>query len=145
FVGRYRLGEVTACRRAGAMGTAPRPAGPAAASAPPVPTGDNRCMPAAVPDTPAPTDPARAVPVPSPDASFEEHVEWARAVPVVGFDLSPVDGRVVEDPLPWDYVALARELVGSGRGPVLDLGTGGGELLSTLAPLPAGSAATEGW
>lgn len=102
-------------------------------------------MPAAVPEIPVPNDPAHDVPVPLPDASFEEHVEWARAIPVVGFDLAPVDGRVVEDPLPWDYVALARELVGSGRGPVLDLGTGGGELLSTLAPLPAGSAATEGW
>jgi len=101
-------------------------------------------MPAAVPDLPAPTDPAHGAPVPPPGASFEEHVEWARAVPVAGLDLAPVDGRVVEDPLPWDYAALARELVGSGRGPVLDLGTGGGALLATLAPLPEGSAATEG-
>lgn len=90
----------------------------------------------AVPERPAP--PAR-------DASFEAHVAWARSVPVVGSDLSAVDGRVVEDPLPWDYAALARELVVSDRGPVLDLGTGGGEVLASLAPFPAGSAATEGW
>jgi len=105
-------------------------------------------MPAAVPETPALPDPTADAPVPpapAPDASFESHVEWARAVPVVGFDFAPVAGRVVEDPLPWDYAALARELVGSGRGPVLDLGTGGGEVLASLAPLPAGSAATEGW
>lgn len=102
-------------------------------------------MPDAVPDTPATPDRASEAPVPARDASFEEHVAWAGAVPVVGSDLSPVAGRVVEDPLPWDYVALARELVASGRGPVLDLGTGGGELLSTLGPFPAGSAATEGW
>ena len=107
--------------------------------------GDNRRMPAAVPEIPATSDRATDVPVPARDASFEEHVAWARAVPVVGFDLSPVAERVVEDPLPWDYAALARELVGSDRGSVLDLGTGGGELLSALGPFPAGSAATEGW
>jgi len=82
---------------------------------------------------------------PPPDASFEDHVAWARSVPVVGLDLAPVEGRVVEDAPPWDYVALARELVASGRGPVLDLGTGSGEVLASLAPFPAGSAATEGW
>ncbi|MBD5784588.1 class I SAM-dependent methyltransferase [Cellulosimicrobium terreum] len=81
---------------------------------------------------------------PPPAASFEAHVEWARSVPVAGTDLSPVAGRVAEDTLPWDYVALARELVASGRGAVLDLGTGDGGLLATLGPFPAGSAATEG-
>ncbi|WP_265522411.1 ubiquinone biosynthesis protein [Oerskovia flava] len=84
-------------------------------------------------------------PPPAPDASFEAHVEWARAEPVEGFDLSPVAGRCTEDPLPWDYLALARELVHSGRGPVLDMGTGGGEVFASLAPLPPGSGATEGW
>lgn len=93
-------------------------------------------MSAAVPERPAP---------PSRDASFETHVAWARSVPGVGADLSAVEGRVVEDPLPWDYAALARELVAGGRGPVLDLGTGGGEVLESLGPLPPGSAATEGW
>lgn len=128
------------------MGSTPRPVPAVAARAVEVgaPAGDNRRMPAAVPDTPATSDRTAAVPVPARDAPFEEHVAWARSVPVVGLDLAPVEGRVVEDPLPWDYAALARELVASGRGPVLDLGTGGGELLSTLAPFPAGSAATEG-
>ncbi|MBD8080035.1 class I SAM-dependent methyltransferase [Cellulosimicrobium arenosum] len=84
-------------------------------------------------------------PVPPADASFEEHVEWARTVPVVGSDLSPVDGHVVEEELPWNYERLARELVASGRGPVLDLGTGDGEMLASLGPFPPRSAATEGW
>ncbi|MFF2622515.1 ubiquinone biosynthesis protein [Oerskovia jenensis] len=88
---------------------------------------------------------AGAPPVPDRAAPFEAHVEWARATPVEGFDLSPIDDRCVEEPLPWDYLVLARELVGSGRGPVLDLGTGGGEAFGSLAPLPEGSAATEGW
>lgn len=89
--------------------------------------------------------PAENPAAPGRDASFEDHVEWARAVPVVGFDASPLDGRAVEDPLPWDYGALARDLVRADHGPVLDLATGGGEFFSALAPLPGGSAATEAW
>lgn len=92
-----------------------------------------------------------AVPLalPAPDASFESHVVWARSVPLTVPDRGAVDGRVtgrvVEDAPPWDYAELARELVAGGRGPVLDLGTGSGGLLASFAPLPAGSAATEGW
>lgn len=52
-------------------------------------------------------------------------------------------GRVAETTADWDYLRLARSLVRSG--PVLDLGTGGGEVFAAMAPLPAGSAATEGW
>lgn len=92
-----------------------------------------------------------AVPLalPAPGAPFETHVVWARSVPLTVPDRGAVEGRVVgrvlEDAVPWDYAALARELVAGGRGPVLDLGTGSGGLLASFAPLPAGSAATEGW
>lgn len=89
--------------------------------------------------------PALQTTAPAPDAPFEDHVAWARATPVQGFDLTPVAGRCTEDPLPWDYAATARALVRAADGPVLDLGTGDGEAFAALAPLPAGSAATVGW
>ncbi|MEK8226694.1 hypothetical protein NKG05_12260 [Oerskovia sp. M15] len=43
---------------------------------------------------------AGAVPVPDRAAPFEAHIEWARATPVDGFDLSPIDDRCIEDPRP---------------------------------------------
>ncbi|MCB7135731.1 class I SAM-dependent methyltransferase [Cellulosimicrobium marinum] len=95
-------------------------------------------MPAGVPSQPVPAG-SRPVPPspPDPAASFEEHVAWARDVALPG-----ATGGAAEDPPPWDYAALARDLVGGDRGPVLDLGTGDGELLASCAPLPAGSAGT---
>ena len=48
-------------------------------------------------------------------------------------------------PLPWDYEALAREHAPN-AGWVLDMGTGGGEVLSRVREaLPAGVVATEEW
>ncbi|WP_017569600.1 class I SAM-dependent methyltransferase [Nocardiopsis halotolerans] len=76
---------------------------------------------------------------------FDDLVEEAARRPVGGWDFRFLDGRMVEDPLPWSYGERARELVRGAAAPVLDLGTGGGEFLSGLAPLPAGSRATEGW
>ncbi|MDE1882063.1 MAG: methyltransferase domain-containing protein [Euryarchaeota archaeon] len=45
---------------------------------------------------------------------------------------------------PWDYRTIAKEKVAHASG-LLDLGTGGGEFLASLAPLPARSFATEGY
>ncbi|WP_125775705.1 class I SAM-dependent methyltransferase [Antribacter gilvus] len=92
-------------------------------------------------------------PPPAPDAPFEDHIAWARTAPVTpatpatlfpdGLEATPVAGRLAEDPPPWDYPALAKDLVTGAGGSVLDVGTGDGELFAGLAPLPAGSAATE--
>lgn len=92
-------------------------------------------------------------PPPAPDAPFEDHVAWARTAPVTpatpatpfpaGLEATPVAGRLTEDTPPWDYAALARELIASAGGPVLDVETGDGEMFAALAPLPAGSAASE--
>ncbi|WDZ93240.1 class I SAM-dependent methyltransferase [Nocardiopsis sp. HUAS JQ3] len=76
---------------------------------------------------------------------FDDLVEEAERRPTSGWDFRFLDGRLVEGPLPWSYEERARRLVRAAREPVLDLGTGGGEFLSSLAPLPPGSRATEGW
>lgn len=65
----------------------------------------------------------------------------AAATPLVGWDFSALDGRVVTEPLPWDYVALARGAV-TRAARVLDIDTGGGEVLAQLG-VPAGSLAVE--
>jgi SAM-dependent methyltransferase len=46
--------------------------------------------------------------------------------------------------LPWDYEGLARRAM-SRASSALDLGTGGGEVLSRLAPFPPTTLATEPW
>lgn len=73
--------------------------------------------------------------------------DWSRrfAAPTSGWDFSALSGRVSSQDPPWSYTALAREAVGDATS-VLDLGTGGGERLLTLADiLPADTHATEGW
>lgn len=67
------------------------------------------------------------------------------AVEPSGWDFSPLAGRVHEDDVPWDFTAETRRLLRSASR-VLDMGTGGGEHLSTLADaLPTDTTATEGW
>lgn len=51
---------------------------------------------------------------------------------------------VQEDP-PWSYRDRSHALVRAATGSVLDLGTGGGEALAELEPLPPGSTTTEDW
>lgn len=61
-----------------------------------------------------------------------------------GWDFSWLDGRIASTPTPWDYAARAGELAGRAHR-LLDVDTGGGELLAALAPLPGGSVAVESW
>jgi SAM-dependent methyltransferase len=59
-----------------------------------------------------------------------------------GWDFSVFQGRF-DDPGPgWDLRGLIRAQM---RESMLDMGTGGGEFLRTLAPLPPVTKATEGW
>ena len=61
-----------------------------------------------------------------------------------GWDFSAIDAVVDGEP-PWSYEALARDAL-AGAASALDMGTGGGEVLLTLADaLPADTVATEGW
>ncbi|MFF5083687.1 hypothetical protein ACFY36_42120 [Actinoplanes sp. NPDC000266] len=72
---------------------------------------------------------------------FERLVAEAAGVPLKGWDFGWVAGRVAGSDPSWSYPSLAGELVrGSTR--LLDVDTGGGELLSSLGPLPAGTVAT---
>jgi SAM-dependent methyltransferase len=62
-----------------------------------------------------------------------------------GWTFSHLAGRLTEDQPPWDYAAVCRTAL-HGAEHVLDMGTGGGEFLRTLADaLPSDTVATEGW
>ncbi|SDD16090.1 Methyltransferase domain-containing protein [Terribacillus halophilus] len=63
-----------------------------------------------------------------------------------GWDFSFIEdtGRIQYELLPWSYGSKARKYL-FGAESLLDMGTGGGEFLSKLLPLPAYTAATEGY
>ncbi len=85
-------------------------------------------------------------------ASFDRKAELARLRPWVqaardfsGWDFSKVHVRELEPGPPWDYEALVREAA-AGQRRILDMGTGGGELLADLREaLPEKVVATEEW
>ncbi len=64
--------------------------------------------------------------------------------PFSGWDFSYIKDRLVEDPLTWSYSSIVIPLVRKAES-LLDMGTGGGELLSTLAPLSDKTYATEAY
>ncbi len=75
---------------------------------------------------------------------FESLIAEAQAQPFIGWDFSWISKRVATQPLPWDYRALLAE---SARGSpdMLDLDTGGGELLAGLPYRPERTVATESY
>ena len=75
---------------------------------------------------------------------FEALIAAAEREPFEGWDFSHLAGRLVESPPPFDYLAAVRRRTPC-QAAMLDLGTGGGEVLSELAPLPAVTIATEAW
>jgi SAM-dependent methyltransferase len=65
--------------------------------------------------------------------------------PFSGWDFSYLEGRMVEESLPWDYMALAAARMEQATA-LLDIDTGGGErLLSLRAHWPVKVVATEGY
>jgi len=72
--------------------------------------------------------------------------QWRRdaAAPFQGWDFSYIAGRMTQDEPPWDYLALARAALSNARD-VLDVATGGGEVLASLAPFSGRVTATEGY
>jgi hypothetical protein len=73
--------------------------------------------------------------------TYDDLVSDALCAQLEGWDFSWLTGRMDRGKLPWDYGSLARRaLPGATR--LLDVDTGGGEVLASLAPLPA-SIATE--
>lgn len=78
------------------------------------------------------------------EKSYEELVKEALEWKFSGWDFTHLRGRLVEEPAPWHFSDIVRKLLPSAKS-LLDMGTGGGELLSTLHPLPPDSYATEGY
>jgi SAM-dependent methyltransferase len=75
---------------------------------------------------------------------YAELIHEGMTTPFEGWDFTVFAGRMTDGgSLPWDYEALVRDRL-PGASSLLDLGTGGGERLAALEPLPPRTAATEG-
>ncbi len=72
--------------------------------------------------------------------------QWKKEekIPFYGWDFSYLKGRLKEEKLPWDYEAISKKLIKKSKS-VIDMGTGGGEIFSTLSPFPSHAVATEGY
>lgn len=72
------------------------------------------------------------------------YVERARSFS--GWDLGFIRTKNLDAPPPWDYVGRARDLVSACDGRTLDVGTGGGEVYSSIVNgLPGAFVACEQW
>ncbi|UQU65671.1 class I SAM-dependent methyltransferase [Couchioplanes caeruleus] len=76
--------------------------------------------------------------------TFEELLAEGAAVPVEGWDFSWFAGRATEARPSWGYARLIGERM-AGAAAALDVQTGGGEVLATVARAPALLVATESW
>jgi len=61
-----------------------------------------------------------------------------------GWDFSYLKERWTEEQPPWDYKKIAKGLIKNAMA-VLDMGTGGGEVITSLGPFPEHAIATEGY
>lgn len=77
-------------------------------------------------------------------ASFDELVAEGDAVPTEGWDFSWFEGRATEERPPWGYASLMAERL-TRVASALDIQTGGGEVLATVATAPSLLAATDSW
>ncbi len=77
-------------------------------------------------------------------AEFEALIGEAQTQPITGWGFSFLYGRSVEEELSWNYKGIVQEAKAQVTS-LLDMGTGGGEFLSSLAPLPQDTCATEGY
>jgi SAM-dependent methyltransferase len=75
---------------------------------------------------------------------FEELIAQADRQSLQGWDFSYLNGRMVEESLSFDYLAEVRRRLDDVAS-MLDLATGGGEVLSQLAPFPGRTVATEAY
>ena len=85
----------------------------------------------------------------STDTEFERLIDEALTTPFSGWDFSWLESRQVRTPDPrsdidMDYERRVRACVASAHA-ILDLGTGGGEVLSRLGPFPTVAVATEAY
>jgi SAM-dependent methyltransferase len=75
---------------------------------------------------------------------FEKYLRQAEEASFSGWDFSYIyrTGRMAEAPLKWNYHNIVRPYLDKSKA-MLDMGTGGGEVLSGFAPLPPTTYATE--
>jgi SAM-dependent methyltransferase len=73
-----------------------------------------------------------------------EYLTKEYSAPFAGWDFSYLDGRMEQDSLPWDYKNIVERNI-YGKETLLDMDTGGGELLRTFSNLPKNVYATEGY
>lgn len=71
-------------------------------------------------------------------------VAEAQSAVFSGWDFGWLKGRMTQEDTPWDYRSLVKSQFESVTS-LLDMGTGGGELLASLAPLPPDTHATESY
>jgi len=74
------------------------------------------------------------------------HTQWKKEyeAPFSGWDFSRLKNRLIEENPPWDYKEITRQLVRTSKS-LLDMDTGGGEVLALLSPFPQHAVATESW
>ncbi|MFE9561654.1 class I SAM-dependent methyltransferase [Streptomyces sp. NPDC006487] len=75
---------------------------------------------------------------------YEKRIAEAQQATMSGWDFGWLKGRADGEGPSWDYGELARALLPRARS-LLDIDTGGGELLASFSPLPPQSTATENW
>lgn len=73
-----------------------------------------------------------------------ERLRAEETEPFAGWDFSHLRGRMVEESEPWDYTGLVLNALPTTTS-LLDMGTGGGEFLIGLRPLPPDTRATESY
>ena len=75
---------------------------------------------------------------------FQALVQEAQSTPFSGWDFSWLAGRMHQEEPPWHYPDLVQARL-DGAESMLDMGTGGGEFLASLQPLPTETHATEAY
>lgn len=75
---------------------------------------------------------------------FHQCIAEAQAADFSGWDFAWLKDRMIEEDPPWDYPALVKSYFRDTHSS-LDMGTGGGELLSGFAPLPPDTNVTESY
>jgi SAM-dependent methyltransferase len=78
------------------------------------------------------------------DRSFHDLVAEADSAPIEGWDFGWLQGRAAEERPPWRYAELVADRVKRSSA-LLDIQTGGGEMLGRLPGFPPLAVATEGW
>ncbi len=76
--------------------------------------------------------------------TFERLISEAERQPFSGWDFCYLEGRYEQGRISWDFGGILLQRLKHAES-LLDLGTGGGEFLSSLSPLPSKTCATEGY